>query len=677
MDKMRMESVDMTERNIEAMAMLFPNCITEVIDEERSTPQHKIYKKAVNFEKLRQMLTGEVAEGTESYEFTWVGKKSAIIEANRSIRKTLRPCVKKSVNWDNTENIYIEGDNLEALKILQESYLGKIKVIYIDPPYNTGHDFVYPDSFIMDNEDYNEGTGYFDNDGNVNFSRENSQIAGKYHSDWCSMIYSRLMLCRNLLSDDGAIFISIDDHEQQNIRKICDEVFGEDHFVSNICWQKVYSPKNNNIGMSSEVEYILCYSKSADWAAGKLERTDKMNSMYKNPDNDPEGEWTSSDATAPGAVTHQGMVYAIQSPFSGKMFYPTRGCCWRKFQDDLLEIMNGWAEYKLQDLNDEKERASVCGIEEAAVRKGVKAIVLAEPLESAQKKANETLENGVWPLFYFTKNGEGGLRKKTYLKDMEGRTATNFWPYAEVGHNDEAKKEVASLFDGHAPFDTPKPVRLMERILKIASDKDSIILDFFSGSASMGHAVMKANSLDGGKRKYILIQVQEPSNFPGFDTLCDVGIERLRRAADVIKKESNANIDYGVRVFCVDESNMNDVYYSAGEYSQDLLSMLESNVKSDRTDLDLLFGCLLEWGLPLSMPYTSEEIEGCKVHTYNEGDLIACFDENIPDSVIKEIARRQPLRAVFRDSSFKGSPSKINVGEIFKMLAPDTRVKVI
>ena len=399
--------------------------------------------------------------------------------------------------------------------------------------------------------------------------------------------------------------------------------------------------------------------------------------MYKNPDNDPEGEWTSSDATAPGAVTHQGMVYAIQSPFSGKMFYPTRGCCWRKFQDDLLEIMNGWAEYKLQDLNDEKERASVCGIEEAAVRKGVKAIVLAEPLESAQKKANETLENGVWPLFYFTKNGEGGLRKKTYLKDMEGRTATNFWPYAEVGHNDEAKKEVASLFDGHAPFDTPKPVRLMERILKIASDKDSIILDFFSGSASMGHAVMKANSLDGGKRKYILIQVQEPSNFPGFDTLCDVGIERLRRAADVIKKESNANIDYGVRVFCVDESNMNDVYYSAGEYSQDLLSMLESNVKSDRTDLDLLFGCLLEWGLPLSMPYTSEEIEGCKVHTYNEGDLIACFDENIPDSVIKEIARRQPLRAVFRDSSFKGSPSKINVGEIFKMLAPDTRVKVI
>ena len=671
MEKMRMETPDLTVANVEKIGELFPNCITETIDENGKL------KKVINFDLLRQMLSGNVVEGSESYEFTWVGKKAAILEANRPIRKTLRPCLGKSVNWDETENIYIEGDNLDALKLLQESYLGRIKVIYIDPPYNTGHDFVYPDSFIMDNEEYNEGSGYFDSDGNVNFSRENSMVAGKYHSDWCSMIYARLLLCRNLLSEDGAIFISIDDHEQQNIRKICDEVFGEDHFVSNICWQKVYSPKNNNIGISSEVEYILCYSKSTDWAAGKLERTDKMNSMYKNPDNDPEGAWTSSDATAPGAVTHQGMVYAIQSPFTGNLFYPTRGCCWRKFQDDILEIMNGWADYKLEDLHDEKERASVCGIEESAVRKGVKAIVLNEPLESAQKKANEIINNGIWPLFYFTKNGEGGLRKKTYLKDMEGRTATNFWPYSEVGHNDEAKKEVTSLFDGHAPFDTPKPVRLMERILKIASDKDSLVLDFFSGSASLGHAVMKANSIDGGNRRYILVQVQEPSDFPGYDTLCDVGIERLRRAAKVIKEETHANIDYGVRVFTVDETNMNDVYYSAGEYTQDLLSMLESNVKSDRTDLDLLFGCLLEWGLPLSMPYTSEEIEGCKVHTYNEGDLIACFDENIPDSVVKEIAKRQPLRAVFRDSSFKGSPSKINVCEIFKMMAPDTRVKVI
>lgn len=384
----------------------------------------------------------------------------------------------------------------------------------------------------------------------------------------------------------------------------------------------------------------------------------------------------------------------------------------------MLEIMCGWCKYELKDLDDAQARAAVCGIPVDDVRKGVKAIVLSEPLETSKAKAQAVYERGQWPKFYFTKDGQGGIRRKTYIDSVGGKLPTNFWAYSDVGHTDEAKKELLGLFDKTAPFDTPKPTRLLDRILTIASDRDSIVLDFFSGSATTAHAVMKKNAADGGRRKFIMVQLPEKSNSPDFDTLCDVGKERIRRIGTAIKQEDekwkcvplnrrdgsksgdytpakivetkkwpdghitefvdiSKNPDIGFRVFKLDDTNMTDVYYSAGEYSQDMLSQLESNIKPDRTDLDLLFGCLLEWGLPLSMPYTSEEIEGCTVHTYNDGDLIACFDENIPDSVIKEIAKRQPLRAVFRDSSFADSPAKINVGEIFKMLAPDTRVKVL
>lgn len=505
--------------------------------------------------------------------------------------------------------------------------------------------------------------------------RSNNEGNGRFHTDWLNMIYPRIKLARNLLSEDGAIFISIDDNEQNNMIKICNEIFGEDCFVSNICWQKVYSPKNNNIGISSEVEYIICYSKNPDWNAGKLERTEKMNSMYKNPDNDPLGDWTSSDATAPGAATHQGMVYAIQSPFTGEYIYPTRGCCWRKFQNDLLDIMNGWARYRLEDLHDEAQRAAVCGIEKNAVRTGVKAIVLDEELSSAKEKAERILNEGIWPLFYFTKGGEGGLRKKTYLKDMEGRTATNFWPYSEVGHNDEAKKEVAALFDGHAPFDTPKPVRLLNRILKIGSKKDSIVLDFFSGSASMAQAVMEMNAEDGGDRKYIMVQLPEESKYPGYTSLCDIGEDRIRRAGRQIK--NGDRIDRGIRVFKIDSSNMKDVYYNPADTQQTIMDILADNIKEDRTPEDLLFQVMLDLGVMLSSKIEEIEIAGKKVFNVADGFLITCFDKNITEETVTAIAQKKPYYAVFRDGSMANDSVATNFDQLFETYSPDTVRKVL
>lgn len=619
MEKMRMESFDRTQSNVEKIAELFPNCITETVDENGKL------KRAINFELLRQMLSGDVLEGDEAYEFTWVGKKAAIVEANKPIRKTLRPYKEESVNWDTTENLYIEGDNLEVLKLLQESYLGKVKMIYIDPPYNTGNDFVYPDSFIMDNEDYNEGIGYFDEDGNVNYGRENSEVAGKYHSDWCSMMYSRLLLARNLLTEDGVIFISIDDNELENLKKICEEIFGASNFIANIVWKHTQQSKNDELYFSRQYNHILVYAMNKTSVARfYFERTDEDNKNYSNPDNDPKGAWRSGDVRSPNY--RRTLCFDIIAPNGNVIKAPTKG--WRWSEESIKEkIATGEIKFK---------------------------------------------------------DDYSGIIRKIYLCDQPGRTPENLWEGQRFGTTRQAAAVIKDLFDGVQVFDTPKPHELIEAMLQLATDKDSVIMDFFAGSGTSAHAVMDFNSRNGGTRKYILVQVTEPCSESseafkaGYKNICEIGKERIRRAAKKIKEENPAAaFDGGFRVFKLDESNMNDVYYSAGEYHQDMLSLLESNVKSDRTDLDLLFGCLLEWGLPLSMPYTSEQIEGCTVHTYNEGDLIACFDENIPDSVIKEIAKRQPLRAVFRDSSFKDSPSKINVGEIFKMLAPDTRVKVI
>ena len=623
MEKMRMETPDLTAANVEKIGALFPNCVTETTDENGKL------KKAINFDLLRQMLSADVVEGDEAYEFTWVGKKSAIVEANKSIRKTLRPCPDKSVDWDSTENLYIEGDNLDVLKLLQESYLGKVKMIYIDPPYNTGSDFIYRDNFTMDSDEYEEQLGMIDEESGEKLFK-NTDSNGRFHSEWCSMIYPRLMLARSLMTEDGAIFISIDDHEQDSLRKICDEVFGRSNFVGQFIWQRRTSPDMRKL-VSTAHDYIVCYAKDASnitAVINKVRLTEADADNYKNPDNDPRGPWASSDFTAQGYRPNQ--MYEITTP-GGAKYTPPEGRCWKNVESEFLK---------------------------------------------------QCEEGRMW----FGKDGMGIPRRKTYLSEREGKNVWTWWPNSEVGHSQEATQEVKTLFDGHAYFDYPKPVRLIKKLIQIGTHDDSIVMDFFSGSATTAHALMKLNAEDNGKRKFLLIQLPEriepdsDAGKGGFHTICDVGEERIRRAGTKIKEESpltTMDLDTGFRVLMLDDSNMNDVYYSAGEYTQNLLTLLESNVKSDRTDLDLLFGCLLEWGLPLSMPYKSEKIEGCTVHTYNDGDLIACFDENIPETVIKEIARRQPLRAVFRDSSFNGSPAKINVTEIFKMLAPETRVKVI
>lgn len=627
MDKMRMESVDMTAQNIEKIGTLFPNCITETVDESGKP------KKAINFELLRQMLSGDVLSGDEAYEFTWVGKKAAIVEANKPIRKTLRPCPEESVNWDTTENLYIEGDNLSVLKLLQESYLSRIKIIYIDPPYNTGHDFVYPDSFAMNRDEFDEETGYYDEDGNINFSRENSTASGRYHSDWCSMMYSRLMLARNLLADDGLIFISINEIEQVNLEKLCNEVFGESNHVATFVWKNKYGPGAFTKGVASLHEYILCYGKNYP---SNVEATLSEEEMAKYKSTDAQSALRGGYITQPLATKSKAdrpnLVYPLVH--NGVEIWPDKQWIW------------------------ERKR-------------------LYEAYEKNEVVINE-------------KDGKYSVRFKQYLRDENG-VVRKGKPLSLLTFvfNQNGTKEMQDLL-GRGVFDFPKPVDLIKYFLSLrineTDDNEFITLDFFSGSATTAHAAMQLNAEDGGKRKFIMVQVPEtcaPSTVAskqGYKTICEIGKERIRRAGTKIKESSpitTEELDIGFRVMKLDDTNMNDVYYSADEYNQAMLTTLESNVKPDRTDLDLLFGCLLEWGLPLSLPYTSEKIEGYTVHTYNDGDLIACFDEAIPDTVIKEIARRQPLRAVFRDSSFAGSPAKINVGEIFKMLAPDTRVKVI
>lgn len=621
MDKMRMESKDIRKENLDKLALLFPNCVTEGDNGSGGVD------RVVNFELLKQMLSDNVVDGEEAYEFTWVGKKASIVEANKPIRKTLRPCKEESVDWDSTENLYIEGDNLEVLKLLQESYLGKVKMIYIDPPYNTGNDFIYNDDFKMNEQEYANETEQFDEDGNRMF--KNTDSNGRFHSDWCSMIYSRLLLARNILKDDGVVFISIDDNEQENLKKICDEVFGESNFVAELIWERAFSPKNDAKYISNSHDYILMYAKNINnFVIGRLPRTEEANARYSNPDNDTRGVWMSSDISV--KTYNAECDYPITTP-SGRVVEPPTGRCWSLSRKGFLE--------RLQD-------------------------------------------NRIW----FGPDGNGTPRIKRFLTDLkhDGMAPTSIMFFKEVGHSQEGAQEVSKILEGGF-FSGPKPIRLLKRLLILSNlQNDDIVLDFFSGSASTAHAVMQFNVENGTNRQFIMVQLPEKTDEKseaykaGYKNICEIGKERIRRAAKKIAEENpSAVFDGGFRVFKLADSNMTDVYYSANEYSQSMLAGLESNVKPDRNDLDLLFGCLLEWGLPLSMPYTSEQLEGCTVHTYNDGDLIACFDEAVPDSVVKAIAKRQPLRAVFRDSSFADSPAKINVTEIFKLLAPDTRVKVI
>lgn len=659
MEKMRMESLDMTAQNIEKIGALFPNCITETVDENGKP------KKAINFDLLKQMLSGDVIEGSEAYEFTWVGKKAAIVEANKPIRKTLRPCKEDSVNWDTTENLYIEGDNLEVLKLLQESYLGQVDLIYIDPPYNTGKDFIYPDSFMMDEDEYNEGIGYFDEDGNVNFRKENSTSNAKYHSDWCSMMYSRMMLARNLLSEDGVIFISIDDNEYENLKKITDEIFGNHNYLVTFHIQVRYTNKtlNEKNDWQPVMEYVLIYAKNAvkfkpnkpftgysldafKYKITELAKGERIVVKGRNVDVFKKGEWTIEEV----APSMDGLK---ETWVSGSIYSGTgNGTMVQNVIEPRVEIDGYGSMYKIHGLG----------------------------------------EDGLGYRYFQGPQKEGANRSKMFsavpLVKREAILDGTAVKYQSIPNIYDFSPDFGNIrHEGGISFNSgKKPVKMMKQIINYCTKKDALILDFFSGSASTAEGVMRLNAEDNGKRKFIMVQVPETTDETtdaykaGFSTICELGKQRIRNVGEAISKENGilaSSMDNGFRVLKLDETNMNDVYYSADEYSQDMLSMLESNVKADRTDLDLLFGCLLEWGLPLSLPYTSETIEGCTVHTYNDGDLIACFDENIPDSVIKTIAKKQPLRAVFRDSSFANSPSKINVTEVFKLLAPDTRVKVI
>lgn len=668
MEKMKFETADLTMKNIDKIAELFPNCITETADENGKL------KKAVNFDLLRQMLSGDVVEGPEAYEFTWVGKKAAIVEANKPIRKTLRPCPEESVDWDKTENLYIEGDNLEVLKLLQESYLGKVKMIYIDPPYNTGNDFIYNDDFKMDDAEYSAESGTTDDSGNRLF--RNTDTNGRFHSDWCTMIYSRLMVSRNLLTDDGVIFISIDENEVNTLKTIADEVFGASNFIAELIWSA--GRKNDSKYISVSHEYILCYFKNAQyikehkitWRERKqgLEdiyaeyealkkqhgtNTDAIEADLKRwyralPDGHPakdhshynkvdeKGIFFASDISWPGGG---GPKYEILHPVTKKpVRVPSRG--WITNKETLLQ----WI----------KEGRVNFGNDETAV---------------------PTIKS-------YLAEHEFGVPYSVFYQD--GRAAS---------------KRLATLM-GEKVFENPKDEEILRRLIEFCgTENGDIVMDFFAGSGTTAHAMFLADADQQKRRKFILVQLPEEidpdratsekskkvakSAIELLDSLgyphniCEISKERIRRAGAKVKAETGADIDYGFRVLKLDDSNMRDVYYSANDYDQGTISDLVSNIKYGRTDLDLLFGCLLEWGLPLSMPYKSEKIEGFNVHTYNDGDLIACFDENVPESVIKEIAKRKPLRVVFRDSSFKDSPAKINVGEIFKMLAPDTRVKVI
>ena len=683
METLKMHSLDGVQRNIDLIGKLFPNAITEV--KRNGKVEH-----AIDFDVLRQELSDSIVEGREErYQFTWPDKKKAMLAANAPITATLRPVVADSVGKDGTpggfdsENLYIEGDNLEVLKLLQETYLGKVKMIYIDPPYNTGNDFVYNDEFGMRGEEWNATSGNYDEEGNqiVGKLELNTESNGRFHTDWLNMIYPRLKIAKDLLADDGAIFISIDDNELYNLKKICDDVYGESCFVGNVAWQRTYSMRNDSKGLPSEAEHILGYSKQPNWIPNKLPRTDKMDAAYKNPDNDPNGAWQNTTPYAPGARTHQGMVYAIQHPFTGELLYPAPASCWRYDQKTMLDYMSGWCEYELKNINDEKERAEICGVDVENIRKDVKAIVLKYDLNQAKEKAKLVLNRGQWPRFYFTKDGMGGIRRKTYLNQVEGRTVTNLWPYAEVGHTDEAMKELKNLFDGSVPFDTPKPTRLVERVLTIATDKDSYILDFFSGSATTAHAVMKKNMEDGGNRKYILVQLPEKGNSPQYETLCEIGKERIRRAGRKIKEDAGltalADLDIGFRCLRLDSSNMENVYYTPEEVSQQDLFSLVDNVKPDRTPEDLLFQVMLDLGVLLSSPIEVKEIAGKKVFNVADGFLLACFDHDVTEETVKAIAQMKPYYAVFRDSSMANDSVATNFDQIFETYSPETVRKVL
>ncbi len=615
-NKLELNSVDGTQLNLEALYQIAPSCFTEVKDDKTGELRH-----VVNFKTLRQLLgDNAVEDADEMYQFTWPGKQEAHREAARSTTKTLRPVVEDSVDWDNTQNLYIEGDNLEVLKLLQKSYMGKVKMIYIDPPYNTGNDFVYDDDFAASQDDYDLFAGNIDELGNR--YRKNTETNGRFHSDWCSMMYSRLMVARSLLTEDGVIFISIDDNEQKNLKNICDEIYGSTNFLAQVIWERAFSPINLMKHFSPSHDYILVYAKNGENAVcNGIKRSEEANDRYSNPDNDPRGVWSSSDISVGPAI--QENVYTITTP-SGREVEPPAGRSWRLSRKAFRE--------RLQD-------------------------------------------NRIW----FGPDGNGVPRIKRFLSELRktGVTPMTIWKHTEVDHSQGATQKLAKLFDGKKYFDYPKPVTLIQRCISLYSNKDSLILDFFSGSATTAHAVMQLNAEDCGNRKYIMVQLPEETpedseaRKAGYNTIPEIAKERIRRAGKKIKEESpltTQNLDTGFRVFRLADSNFEEVKKAPAEYNQSQLDLFLNNVKSDRTDLDLLFGAMLSWGVQLSLPMTSEEVDGKMIYSVNDGDLVACFADDITENIVKAMADKQPLRVLFRDSCFARDDAKINVFETLKQL---------
>ena len=640
MDKLRMQTANKADENFRKLAEMFPNAVTETINENGEAV------RAIDKDVLMQEISCTVVDGNEErYQFTWPDKKKSVLLANAPINKTLRPCREESVDFDTTENLYIEGDNLEVLKLLQETYLGKIKMIYIDPPYNTGNDFVYEDDFAQSTDEYLANSGQYDEDGNRMV--QNTESNGRFHTDWLNMIYPRLKLAKDLLTDDGVIFISIDDNEQENLKKCCDEVFGNQNFVAQLVWERAFSPKNDARFVSNSHDYVLMYAKDiTQFVIGRLPRTAEANARYSNPDNDPRGVWMSSDISV--KTYNADCDYPITTP-SGRVIEPPAGRCWSLSKNAFLE--------RLQD-------------------------------------------NRIW----FGPDGNGVPRIKRFLTDLkhEGMAPTSIMFFRDVGHSQEGAQEVSKLLDGGF-FSGPKPQRLMQRLLTLANLKsDSVVLDFFSGSASTAHAVMSKNAEDGGHRKFIMVQLPEATDEKseahkaGYKNICEIGKERIRRAGQKIRNEQlgirndadnsslltpNSSLDIGFRVLKCDTSNMKEVYYNPAEYEASLFSRLEDNIKEDRTPEDLLFQVMLDLGILLSskIQVRSEKV-GMRSYSYfdvEDGYLIACFDKNIDEEVITAIAKQKPYYFVMRDSSMANDSVATNFDQIFATYSPDTVRKVL
>lgn len=618
MDKLKMHSVNKVDENVAKIGQLFPSCVTERKNENGEV------EYAVDFDMLRQELSSVVVEGNEErYQFTWPDKKKAILAANAPISATLRPCREESVDFDTTQNLYIEGDNLDVLKLLVETYLGKVKVIFIDPPYNTGKDFVYSDDYAQNSDEYLANSGQYDEEGNRLF--QNTESNGRFHTDWLNMLYPRLKCARDILSDDGIIFITIDDNEISNCKKMCDELFGEENAVATIIWQHSIQPKGYLDTFSVHHNYVLCYSKSSLYKLNPFERTDADNKAYSNPDNDPKGPWRSGDVR--NALYRPNLIYDIISP-SGKVIKPCE---------------NGW------------------------------------------RWSKETVAEKIKTGEIIFSQDETRIIRKIYLSNLEGRAPETIWFGKDAGTTRDGIKELKDLFD-KPPFDTPKPTNLIVRLQKLVDSKDYICLDFFSGSATTAHAVMKLNAEDGGHRKFIMVQLPEATDpkseayKAGYKNICEIGKERIRRAGKKIKEENpltTQDLDIGFRVLKLDSSNMKDVYYTSDAYSKDMFDMLADNIKEDRTPEDLLFQVMLDLGVPLSAKIEESVIAGKKVFKVEDNYLIACFDSNLTEETIKAIAQQRPYYYVMRDSSMANDSVATNFEQIFATYSPETDRKVL